>query len=316
MGIRRFLTGAFAIVAFAGPAVGDDPPRDARGIRAAIEAFLRSYNAGDAKDLASQFTEKAEVIDVDGTRFEGRDQIEELFKSTFEASPGVRMSVHVDSIRFLGPDAAREEGRSTITPAGGEPPVCRRYTVLYVREGDRWLQDSVREAPELRLRPHDHLKPLEWLIGDWIDEGEDSVVRVNCRWSDDENFLLRTFQVVVRGKPAMTVSQRIGWDPKARQIKSWEFDSEGGYGEGLWSRDGDRWMIKHSGVTPDGESATATHLMMKEGPDRIRWAAVDRVVGGEILPDEQAYLMVRSAGRRVERAVNSTPNPTPTRNPR
>ena len=32
----------------------------------------------------------------------------------------------------------------------------------------------------------------------------------------------------------MTVTQRIGWDPAAKQIRSWEFDSEGGFGEGTW----------------------------------------------------------------------------------
>ncbi len=27
------------------------------------------------------------------------------------------------------------------------------------------------------------------MIGDWVDEGEDSLVRLNCRWSDDEELL-------------------------------------------------------------------------------------------------------------------------------
>ena len=41
-------------------------------------------------------------------------------------------------------------------------------------------------------------------------------------------------------------TQRIGWDPVAGQFRSWDFDSQGGYSEGLWSRDGDRWIIKMS----------------------------------------------------------------------
>ena len=63
------------------------------------------------------------------------------------------------------------------------------------------------------------------MLGDWIDEGPDSVVRINCRWSEDGNFLIRTFNVKHQGKDVMTVTQRIGWDPAARQIRSWEFDS-------------------------------------------------------------------------------------------
>ena len=85
------------------------------------------------------------------------------------------------------------------------------------------------------------------MIGDWVDEGPDSEVRVNCRWSEDGNFLVRSFTVKQQGKPVMTVSQRIGWDPLARQIRSWEFDSEGGFGEGTWSRDGERWVDQAHG---------------------------------------------------------------------
>ena len=57
------------------------------------------------------------------------------------------------------------------------------------------------------------------------------------------------------GRPAMTGSQRIGWDPLAKKIHSWVFDSEGGLAEGVWTRDGNRWIVKLSGVTRDGKPA-------------------------------------------------------------
>ena len=50
----------------------------------------------------------------------------------------------------------------------------------------------------------------------------------------------------------MTGQQRIGWDPLARQFKSWVFDSQGGFGEGEFSHDGDAWLIKARGVRSDG----------------------------------------------------------------
>ena len=84
----------------------------------------------------------------------------------------------------------------------------------------------------------ERLKELAWLVGDWVDENSDSVVHVTCRWSDDKNFLLRDFVIHVQGKPVMNVNQRIGWDPVTKQIKSWVFDSEGGYGDALWARNG------------------------------------------------------------------------------
>ena len=57
----------------------------------------------------------------------------------------------------------------------------------------------------------------------------------------------------------MTGTQRRR-DSRAEQIKSWEFDSEGGNGEGLgWF--GNRWVVKATGVLQDGRTATATHVI-------------------------------------------------------
>ena len=39
------------------------------------------------------------------------------------------------------------------------------------------------------------------MLGEWVDEGPDSHVRVSCRWSEDGNFLIRIFTVKVQGKP-------------------------------------------------------------------------------------------------------------------
>ena len=91
----------------------------------------------------------------------------------------------------------------------------------------------------------------------------------------------------------MSISQRIGWDPLARQIRSWEFDSAGGFGEGRWSRDGDRWTIKHMGVLADGMASSATNIMTNERQDMLSWVSTDRVVGDETLPDTESDVLVR-----------------------
>src|SRR5262249_32028508 len=161
----------------------------------------------------------------EGHHYEGRDLIERRLAETFAASPGIKLALEIESIRFLSPDVAKEEGRSRVTPTHGAPD-SRRYTALFVKRDGRWLISSVREEPDPLVRPHDRLKDLEWMIGDWVDEGSESVVRVACRWSDDENFLIRIFTVRRHGKPVLTVTQRIGWDPLAHQVRSWEFDSE------------------------------------------------------------------------------------------
>ncbi len=263
-----------------------------KAIRQADEAFVSDYNKADTKALVARFTEDAEVVEENGTRYRGQGLIEQRLAETFTASPGVKLQVQTEAIQFLSPDVVKAEGRTLVTPVKGAP-VSRRHTALLVQRDGHWLISSIREESDPLVAPHDRLKELEWMLGEWVDEGPDSHVRVACRWSEDGNFLIRTFTVKVQGKPVLTIHQRVGWDPLAKQFHSWEFDSEGGYGEGKWIRDGERWVIKHSGVRPEGVTASATHIVWQERTDLVRWEAVDRVIGGEVVPQERTYAMVR-----------------------
>ena len=147
------------------------------------------------------------------------------------------------------------------------------------------------------------------MVGEWVNENSDAVVFTHCDWADNKNFLLRTFTVKVAGKPVMHGSQRIGWDPLTRQIKSWVFDSEGGHGEGLWSRDGDRWIIKSTGVLPDGRPASTTNIVTYVNKDSYRWESVFRVVGGEAEPDlESIHLVPQAAQAEVTATPPSQPS--------
>jgi uncharacterized protein (TIGR02246 family) len=290
-----------------------DHAGDEKAIRDAGAAFVRAYNAGDARTIASLFTPDAEVIDEEGQAVQGQAAIAAHFAATFAAIPGETIEVDIDSIRFLGRDVAKEEGHARLVPprARAEPktkgkaegsspshaPHASRYTVLYVRQDGRWLQSSVHEHPERAIRPHERLEPLAWLLGEWVDEGGSSVVSSRTRWSDDGNFLIRDFTLHIEGQPAMAGTQRIGWDPLTKQIKSWVFDSEGGHGEALWSHDGSRWVVKASGVLADGRRATATQLYTVVNPHMVRWKSVDRTVGDQVEPDIAEFVMVRKPPR-------------------
>jgi uncharacterized protein (TIGR02246 family) len=290
---------------------------DEKAIRAADDAFVRSYNQGDSKALAALFTEDADVIEHTGDRYQGRQEIQRRLADAFAADPGLRLSLEIESIRFPHPDVACEEGRSVLVPAQG-PRESRLYTALYVKRDGQWLISSVREEADPVVRPHDRLKELEWMVGDWVDEGSDSELRLSCSWSEDGNFLIRAFTVKRQGKPFMSVTQRIGWDPLARQFHSWEFDSEGGFGEGRWSRDGQRWVVKHTGVRPEGTSASATNIMTRQRADMIRWVSLDRAFGSESVPDEESFVLVRvpPQPRLKLQAPPPTSTPNSTRSPR
>ncbi len=200
-------------------------------------------------------------MDEFGDRIVGLDKIENEYSEFFESTPRSTLVLMPDSLRFLGADTAKEEGKIRLQPGDGGPTTIRRYVAFFVKHDGGWRYSCVREDHDVTLSAHDRLESLQWLVGDWIDESDDAVVHVHTDWSKDGNFLLREFTVHVQGKPAMTVDERIGWDPLTRQIKSWVFDSAGGHGEGLWTPDATRWIIKSTGVLPDGRVAAATHII-------------------------------------------------------
>jgi hypothetical protein len=163
--------------------------------------------------------------------------------------------------------------------------------VLHVKRDGKWLMAVARDSDTDAPTNHERLQPLAWLIGEWIDQHEDSDVFTTCRWSEDKNFILQDMEVRVAGKNAMKVTQRIGWDPLSNRIRSWVFDSEGGFAEGAWARSGDAWVIKSTGVTPNGEAASSTNVVMPLGPDSYLWKSGDRVVGDEVTPSIEVQIV-------------------------
>ena len=306
--MRAILVSTFVLLGSLGLVAGLEGPRSTGGqippgpkgektdetaaIQAVSTAFVTSYNAGDVKAIAALFTDDAESIDEDGSVVEGKQAIADSFAKTLAASPGSKIEVRVDSIRFLSPDVAKEEGRCTISLADGSTAVDR-YTVLYVNKGGKWLQSSVREHPDSDLSPHERLKELEWLVGDWINESQDALVRTSCKWSEDGNFLLRDFLVKTQGQTVLSGTQRIGWDPLRHQFKTWIFDSAGGFGDGYWSRSGDHWVIKVDGLRQDGKHASATNIITRLGKDRASWKSVDLTIGGALVPGFDEFTIVR-----------------------
>lgn len=262
-------------------------------IREAIDGFRKAFAKGDAAAVASTFTTDAEITGDSGEKIRGRDAIAAQFAGLFRESPGVTIAIAPDSIRSLGPDTAVEEGTATIATVGG-PSETSRYEAVYVKQGGRWLQARVREFAEADLGPHERLKPLEWLVGDWVDEGQDGVVHTSCAWSPDGNYLLRDFRVQVRGKAAVSGTQRIAWDPSTKQVKSWTFDADGTHSDQHWAQDeAGRWIIKSSGALADGRRVTATNILAKTGKDSATWTSTDRTLGDLAAPDSETFVLVR-----------------------
>ena len=292
----------------AGAAADENANREAEAaIRANIEAFVQAYNHGNAQAIANLFTSEGQLIDENDHTTHGHDAIEHAFADVFKASPAGRIEVNVDSIRFFGSALAVETGTTKVVDKPGAEPDVTHYTVLHTKslEG-KWLMTFARDTsvstdentsspsePVASQGPTEaatqqgnfaKLKPLSWMIGNWIDEGEESVVISSCKWSPDKNFILQSVEVRREGHEALTMRQRIGWDPIAGRTRAWIFDSNGGYGESFWTQDGKSWRVRKTGVRPDGTRSSSVDIFTPTSNDSYTWQSTNRVVGRQKLP--------------------------------
>lgn len=270
---------------------------DRESLFSTAESFVSYYNKRDAKAIANLFSPNAEYIDEKGYLFRGRDAIEQAMVACFAALEDAQMELTIRSIRHVAPSVAIEDGSTTVTlDRLSVGPITTDYTAMHVKSNGKWQTVSVREsAPKNRRQHRLQLEQLSWLLGDWVDEGEDTLVVSSCRAVQGGNFLLREFRLHVGGEEVVSGEQRIGWDPPSGKLKSWVFDSDGGYSEGFWQRDDNRWILKSVGVSTEGLPATCTTIYTLIDENTMTWQIVNHEVAGAIVPDSDVFTVVRRA---------------------
>jgi len=278
----RGLLAAFALASFAGWAAADDQA-EIEAIHQRAVAYVAAYNQHDAQALAGLWADDAVYLNRDtGEPIEGRAAIAKMFADMFQTGDASQLSVTIQSVRLITPDVAIEDGTAEITPADGEPTTST-YTAIHVKKDGAWYLNSVRETDVPTPTPPDHgeLAQLEWLLGDWVDEAEDATVSTSWQWAKNERFLTGNFSVSVDDQVEMEGTQVIGWDPVAGQIRSWVFDSEGGFGEGVWRRVGGDWIVDSTTTLSDGSQGSATNIYTPVDDNTFVWKSVDREIDGE-----------------------------------
>jgi uncharacterized protein (TIGR02246 family) len=272
-----------------------DQAEDEAAIRRNAQAYVDAYNKHDAKAVAAMWSPDAVYIDPDtGVEAVGREQIEKEFSETFSQLSDVKLEVSVDSIQFVSPNVAIENGTVRILRPGGAPEEAK-YAAVNIKRDGQWLLDRVKEEQPAGPPPsnYEHLKDLEWMIGSWIDQDENATIQTDCQWTKNRNFITRSFAVVVGDQIDLAGMQVIGWDSAAKQIRSWVFDSDGGFGEGKWTRKGDRWLIQQTSILPNGSKSSAVNILRYIDNDSCTWQSINRVVGGDMLPNVSEVLIVR-----------------------
>lgn len=285
---------ALMCVTWAGSAIAQKADRfakDEAAIRSGAEAYVKAFNKADAESLASHWAEDAEYILPSGEHLKGRDKIVRAFKKFFSDNQGIQVQVAISEIRFPQHNEAVEEGSAVVSRPGEELKELT-YEVRYVKRKAAWKIAHVEETFSAPSN-YEHLKELEWLIGEWVDDSEVSDVETLAQWTKNKNFITLSFRVQFEGRPALEGTQVIGWDPSVKSIKSWVFDSLGGFGQGVWSREGSRWTVRTTGVLISGEKTSAINIYTALDENTFTFSSVGREINGEPQPNIEEVRVVR-----------------------
>mgnify|MGYP006274743079 CR=1 FL=1 len=251
-----------------------------------IGGYLRDFNRHDTVAVAAHWTEGAENLDLDsGETTAGRAAVREVFAALFAEDDEATIDIDVQAIRPVRRDVAIVDGTSTVRFGDGAR-AGSRFSAVMVKQGGRWLLDSVRESARPEAANSERpLDQLAWLVGTWHDPRPGMSATTRCFWSAGRAFLIRTHAVsgvaaageTAAGIPALLpdadaaereVTEIIGWDPESQLIRSWVFTSAGRFAEGTWSRAGDGWRVRFEGRGGDsGRSCEC--VLTRRGPAKV-----------------------------------------------
>jgi uncharacterized protein (TIGR02246 family) len=294
--MKRFvLVIACAAWAFwAGLAQADDS--DLKAMDEAGKAFVAAYNAKDAKTLATLWMENADYKDDTGLDYHGRDAIQRAFAAQFAEHPDWKLELHVESSRLVTPTLATRDGIAVISPPPAGPPGPNRYSATLVLKDGKWLIASVRESRVDVASNYPHLQPLEWLIGSWVAKSPGRTTETTFAWTKNKSFIKRTFRITTAekdGSRTTTGTQVVGYDPTTGTIRSWLFDSEGGFAESAWSAGENRMVGQTRSVMSDGSAGHSTDVLTRISNDEFTVQSTNRTVDGEGVEDGDAIHVVR-----------------------
>jgi uncharacterized protein (TIGR02246 family) len=276
-------------------------PNDAE-LRKTVADYVAAIGKCDLDRIASYWAKDAEYTADDGTATNGRSAIAGLFKECLPEMKGRKVTGAVKSIRIIHPDVAIVEGTIDYADPDGSKDQSH-YSAIWVKTYGKWVMSSARDLPvEAAAGPSlasSHLQPLEWMVGDWVDQSPTGEVQMSCHWGSNKAFLLMNFQVKREGQDPIAVAVRVGWDPQNSTIRSWVFDSQGGFAQGTWTRNGHRWLVDTSGVLPDGGTGSSVNTWEYVDGRSFVWRSIDRLVDDQPISDVEVQF-VRKADKPKE----------------
>jgi hypothetical protein len=198
---------------------------------------------------------------------------------------------------MIAPGVVLEDGIGKFNSGDAdEQQVASRYSAVWVKAGDKWLISSVRDLGDVPATGEQAspLKKLEWLVGDWHSTAGDADVDMSCAYALENKFLKIKYDVKSKSGDEFTVVTMITHDPANDQIRSWFFDSRGGFGEGTWKHDNNSWVISANGVVADGRRGTMTNTWKYVDDNTAVWQSKDRELDGMPMPESEVKFVKKT----------------------
>lgn len=275
----------------------EQPPQpqsqDKIAIQAIRDSYTAAFNAKDIEKLISHWTENGVYVSRStGEALSGREALKAEFTSILDRDDAPKLAVQLESLDLISPNVALERGSAIITrPDSSEETT---YQLVYLKQNGDWRIDRVSEdVVESKPSHYEQLKELEFLVGTWSNDTDGVTIEIDCQWTANQNFLSRQYRVLIEGEVDSSGLQIIGWDAKKNQVRSWLFDSDGGFVDGQWTKRDDGWIVQSVVTLADGASGSATSLIRSTESGDLAWRKFNRVLDGKLLPNTEELILQR-----------------------
>src|ERR1700761_5831525 len=186
--------------------------------RQLLNDLPRAVNAGDVDKTLSYWSEDAVFVDQAGNETKGKPELRGRFSNLLPQRADCPASFHPEKISFPGANVAMVIGTVSLKNGSLDLPASR-FSFVLVKQNNAWLIAQHTETSIQETSAADHLKDLEWLVGQWqVDKG-DQPPKLDVEWADGKNFII-TKITITKDSASHIDRQVIGWDGRARGIVS------------------------------------------------------------------------------------------------
>jgi uncharacterized protein (TIGR02246 family) len=264
------------------------------GVRSILMSLEAAISARNVENTVALFAEDVQFIDEAGDEIRGRKELGERFNQLFKSASTPQVGIHPQSISFLANNVALVVGEVS-RKQGQEDLPASRFSIIMTEKNNKWQINEITETAMQSEQTANRLQGLNWLIGEWTAESAGATATFDVEWAPSHKFITSTCTVNKSGKAPELDKQVIGWDPQRNTIISWHFDSNGGFGNGIWSNEPNenKWTVDVSGVGADGSTTTASNVFTLKTPNDFVWQSIHRSLDGNAVADTEPLTVHR-----------------------